>query len=192
MTGLRKQDLYVTPEDYLAAERISETKHEYLAGVIYAVASGSRGYNQIARNILTELALQLRGKKCEPFGSDMRLRINNAGARYYYYPDVTVDCSASTKDEVDQPSVIFEVLAPDTERYDRGEKLLNYQTIPTVAAVVLVDQFRAVITTYRRGAEGSWDMEFIGDLEETLELPEIGCSLPLRRIYERVMPVMPA
>ena len=49
----------------------------------------------------------------------MRLRIRKPGATFYYYPDMTVDCSGSKDDEIDQPSVIFEVPSPDTERGDR-------------------------------------------------------------------------
>src|SRR5438128_5694108 len=105
MTALRKEDYYITPETYLAAERISERKHEYVAGAVHAMAGASRRHNLIAINILTELANQLRGKKCAPFSSDMRLRIHEAAASFYYYPDVTVDCTGSEQNEVTEPTV---------------------------------------------------------------------------------------
>src|SRR5688572_18512025 len=107
--SLRKQDLYATPEEYLSAERISETKHEYLAGVIYAMAGASREHNLVAGNVFGEVRNQLRGKKCIPFGSDMRLRIRKPGHTFYYYPDVAVDCSGKNAQEIEEPSVIFEV-----------------------------------------------------------------------------------
>src|ERR1051325_10938447 len=119
---LRHDDLYVTPEEYLTAERISETKHEYLAGIVYAMAGASRAHNQIAGNIYRQIGNQLEGKGCAPFGSDMRVRIPKPGASFYYYPDVTVDCSGSKDDEIDQPTMIFEILSPETERADRGDK----------------------------------------------------------------------
>src|SRR6478735_9579138 len=103
MTVLRKEDIYLTPEEYLAGERVSQTKHEYLAGMVYAMAGASAAHNRIARNILVELTVQLRGKRCEPFGSDMRLRIRNRRATFYYYPDVAVDCSADIGNELEQP-----------------------------------------------------------------------------------------
>ena len=40
-TALREQDYYVKPEDYLAAERIAETRHEYVAGKVHAMAGAS-------------------------------------------------------------------------------------------------------------------------------------------------------
>lgn len=187
MTALRKEDLYLTPEEYLAGERVSQTKHEYLAGVVYAMAGASGAHNRIARNILVELSIQLRGKQCEPFGSDMRLRIRNPRATFYYYPDVIVDCSGEVLNEVEKPTVIFEVLSPDTERSDRGDKLVNYQNLPSMRVYILVDQYKAAVTVFRRGEGDAWDMAVLGSINDTLELPEIGCSLSLRAMYERVL-----
>ncbi len=184
--ALRKNDIYLSPEEYLAAERLSPTKNEFLAGVVYAMAGASRSHNQVGRNILSELTVQLRGKSCEPFGGDMRLRVRKPGATFYYYPDVTVDCSGSKDDEVDQPSVIFEVLSPATDRGDRGDKLVNYQSLPSMRVYALVDQFRMSVTVYRRGEGEAWTREFFSDAEATVDLPEIGCALTLRAIYDRV------
>ena len=184
--ALRKESIYSTPEEYLCGERVSQTKHEYLAGMIYAMAGASREHNQVARNILAELTGHLRGKPCEPFGSDMRLRIRRVDHSFYYYPDVTVDCSGENVQEIEAPSVIFEVLSPDTERADRGDKLVNYQSLPSMRVYVLVDQYKTAVTVFRRGAGDAWAMEFLGDMAATLELPEIGCALPLAAIYERL------
>ena len=80
--------------------------------------------------------------------------------------------------------MIFEVLSPDTERVDRGEKRLNYQTLPSLEAYCLVDQFRVAVTVYRRTADG-WTSEFMSEKTDTLRLSCIGCELPLAAIYER-------
>ena len=184
--ALRKADIYLTPEEYLSGEMISGTKHEYLAGIIYAMAGASRSHNLVAGNLLIELGIQLRGKRCVPFGSDMRLRIHKPGATFYYYPDVTVDCSDSKDDEIDQPTVIFEVLSPSTDRGDRGDKLVNYQSLASMRVYALVDQFRMAVTVYRRGEGDAWTREFFSDADEKVDLPEIGCALTLRTIYDRV------
>lgn len=182
---LRTEDYYITPEEYLASERISQTKHEYLAGVVYAMAGASRGHNRIVGNIARELSSQLRGKPCEAFSSDMRLTIQNGSTEFYYYPDVVVDCSGSTRNMVEEPTVVVEVLSPDTERVDRGEKLNNYQNLPSLKAYVLVDQFHAAVTVYRREGD-NWCMDFFGEKNAVIELPSIGCALPLSAIYERM------
>lgn len=179
---------HVTPEEYLAAEEMSETKHEYLAGAVLDRPYDGRAHNQIATNIAGELWHQLRDTPCVTFGSNQRVRILNQGMTFYYYPDVTVDCSGSREDQVVAPTVLFEVLSPRTDRADRGDKLLNYQSIPSLRVYVLVEQARYALTVYRRGENGVWSMEVVGDPRGSLELPEIGCSLPLAEIYDRVLP----
>ena len=180
------EDYYVTEEDYLAAEEVSEVRHEYLAGAVYAMAGASRPHNRIASNLIRELGNQLRGKRCEAFSTDLKLRIRKAPqVTFYYYPDVVVDCSGSDSDFVETPTVIFEILSEGTARTDRGEKLSNYQSLASLEVYVIVDQFRPAVTMYRRSAD-SWVMEWYSRLEEMIELPEIECSLPLAAIYERM------
>src|SRR5437870_2613110 len=108
-TVLRKEAYYITPEDYLAAERIAETRHEYVAGMVHAMAGASWRHNIIVGNIFLALGNQLRGKRCIPFATDMRLRIQESAATFYYYPDVMVDCTGLEQNAVTDPTVIFEV-----------------------------------------------------------------------------------
>lgn len=183
--ALRTDSYYLTPEEYLAGEIVSQTKHEYLAGVVYAMAGASIDHNIIAGNILRELGNQLQGKRCTPLAMDVRLRIRSGPATFYYYPDVMVDCRSTDKMFVEEPSVIFEVLSPDTERTDRAEKLRNYQGIPSVNLYGLVDQFHVAVTFYRRIGEG-WEMVFLTERTDVIEMPDIGCSLSLAAIYDRM------
>ncbi len=177
---------YFTVEDYLAGERLSQEKHEYLAGAIYAMAGTSVGHDRIAGNIYAEVRQQLRGKACEVFSSDVKVRIRKDAADFFYYPDVTVDCSAAGNASLfaGEPRVLFEVLSPDTERIDRGEKLRNYQAIESLELYALVDQFHVAITVYRRTAAGS-TMEFLTEKSDTLVTPSIECTLTLAAVYER-------
>ena len=126
--ALRKSD-YVSPEEYLTGEELSEDKHEYLNGVVYMMAGASAGHDRIAANIMRHLGNALSGKPCEAFTSDTRVRVRPGEGEFYYYPDATVDCSGRANDSkyAESPRVIFEVLSPATERTDRVEKLQNYQ-----------------------------------------------------------------
>lgn len=178
---------YISAEEYLAGERVSQQKHEYLAGVIYAMAGTSIGHDRIANNLLGELRNQLRGgHRCEAFSSDVKVRIRSNGAEFYYYPDVKVDCGGAGDSSLfaEEPRVMFEVMSPDTERIDRGEKLANYQALPSLEVYALVDQFHIAVSAYRRSASG-WKMEFLTDKDHVLDLPGIGCALPLAAMYER-------
>lgn len=179
-------DYYQSAEDYLGAERLSDQKHEYLAGVIYAMAGASLEHDLLAGNIYSELRQQLRQPGCNVFSSDVKTRIRRNAAEFYYYPDVTVDCSGRGGSSyfLEDARVIFEVLSPDTERIDRGEKLSNYQSLASLGAYVLVDQFHLAVTAYRRSGEG-WAQQFLTDKESVLELPQIDCLLPLTAIYAR-------
>ncbi|HSH38683.1 MAG TPA: Uma2 family endonuclease [Chthoniobacterales bacterium] len=75
---------------------MSQQKHEYLAGVSYATAGTTIQHDIIAGNILGELRNQLRRGKCLVLSSDVKVRIENNGAEFSYYPDVTVDCGSPT------------------------------------------------------------------------------------------------
>ncbi len=187
-TSLRIEDYYISPDDYLAAERVSDTRHEYVAGKIYAMAGASVWHERICANITGELRAQLRGKRCEAFGSNIRVRIENPGmAEFYYYPDAMVECSGLPNGThyAEEPVVIFEVLSPETERIDLGEKLAHYRSLPSVRVYAVVNQHNPAVTIYRRRGE-TWEMEFLGRTDGTLELPEIGCRLPMAAIYDRM------
>jgi len=177
---------YSTVDEYLAAERVSEQKHEYLAGVIYAMSGTTISHERIATNISSSLRDQLRGKACEVFSSNVKVRIRTRDAEFYYYPDATVDCGRPAGDSLyaDEPRVIFEIMSRESGRVDRGEKFRNYQLLPSLDTYVLIDQFQIAVTVYRRTGAG-WARDFLTDEKAVLDLPSIACTLPLATLYER-------
>jgi Uma2 family endonuclease len=187
MGSAPRADYFVSVEDYLDGERIADQKHEYLAGAIHAMAGTTIDHDRIAVNIVIALSTQLRGRPCEVFSSDIKVRIQRDAATFFYYPDVTVDCSGPRDGSavyLEEPRVIFEVLSPGTERVGRGEKRLNYQALPSLETYVLVDQTRLAVSVYRRTPEG-WTFDLLTEPADVLELPEVECRLPLAGIYER-------
>lgn len=187
-TALRLEDVYITPEEYLAGERISQTRHEYFAGAIRGMAGATANHARVVQNLAFHLGGQLRGGPCEVFTQDIKVNIRTVSEEFYYYPDVVVDCSRAPGRSLfaPEPKVIFEVSSLETEQVDRGEKRASYCTLPSLQVYVLVRQSDAALLIYRRaGAE--WNLEFLSELDSTLSLPEIGCALPLRAIYERVV-----
>ena len=186
MTTLEHPGYLKTAEEYLAAERVAEQKHEYLAGSVCAMAGTTWDHERIAMNISGELRAQLRGKPCEVAASNIKVRIRKDAAQFFYYPDVTVDCGSAAGDSLfaEEPRVIFEILSPETERIDRVEKLYNYQTLPSLLVYVLVDQLRLAVTAYCC-TNDDWTVELLTRKEDILKLPEIECSLAMTAIYER-------
>ena len=184
MPGAKKLNL-VSEQDYLASELKSQVKHEYLGGVVYAMAGARNRHNRIAVNILGALFGRLRGKPCQPCDSDTKIRVRMPRHTRYYYPDVSVVCEPNPEFDSfeDQPRVIIEVLSKGTRRIDEGEKKDAYLTIPSLAAYVLVEQSTPTVVVFRR-----MDQEFVPELYEgtdaIIPLPEIGVDLPLADIYQ--------
>jgi Uma2 family endonuclease len=116
----------VSPEEYLAWERLAETKSEYLGGYVMALSGASRRHNYVTLNIAADLHQQLRDRPCDVFTVDMRVKISETGD--YTYPDVVVACGDVQFEDAEldtllTPTVVIEVLSPSTERNDRGLKL---------------------------------------------------------------------
>ena len=177
----------ISAEDYLAGELVSPVKHEYLGGVVHAMAGARNVHNDIAMNIGGRLHALLRGKRCRPCNSDTKIRVRLPTHDRFYYPDVSVVCQPNPPLDSfqDNPVVIFEVLSKGTRRTDDGEKKDAYVTIPSLQVYVLVEQETAMIVAYRRTEQG-FVRETHEGLEAILPLPEIAAELPLSEIYEAV------
>ena len=176
----------LTWEQYEQAELKSEIRHEFANGRVFAMAGGTRNHNRIALNTATSLQQQLRGKKCEAFMADVKLRIDLHREHFGYYPDVMVVCDPADRSRlhVTRPAVVFEVLSKSTERIDRREKLLAYQAVESLQVYVLIEQTHPQATIYRRSSR--WQSEVVNGLDAVIDLPEIDVQMPLSVIYERV------
>jgi Uma2 family endonuclease len=176
----------ISAEEYLEGERVSEIRHEYVIGHVYAMAGASDDHNRIAGNTLAELRSALRGKRCEAFLNDMKVKIPPVFAEAFYYPDVMVACDPSDNAGYyrERPTIIFEVLSPETERTDQREKAIAYSAIPSLTTYILAEQDRLALTVLRR-AESGWRSEALQGPCAILKLPDIGVEIPLERIYER-------
>ncbi len=179
----------VTVEEYLALERDSETRHEYLGGEIFAMSGASREHNLIGTNIVGAFHPQLKRHGCEQYANDMRVWIPSAGL--YTYPDVVVVCDPPRFEDDERetllnPTLIVEVLSRSTEDYDRGRKFAYYRSIPSLQVYVLVAQDRAHVEVFTRQPDDRWVLWETDDLDATLELPEIGATLKVAEIYDRV------
>ncbi len=177
----------LTIEDYLAFERQSEIRHDYLDGEVFAMTGASRAHNLIAGNIFGEIWSQLRRRPCEAYKEGMRVR---TPAGLFTYPDVAVVCGDPRFDDTHfdtllNPTLLVEVLSPSTEAYDRRTKAIQYRSIPSLSEVILVAQDQIRIEHYARQGD-DWLRQDLDDLEQRLEMPAIGCTLLLGDVYERV------
>ena len=182
----------VSVDDYLAGEQVSQTKHEFLGGVIYAIAGARNLHNLIATNLTGSLHAQLRGKGgkgCRPYNSDTKIRIHFPTHVRFYYPDASVICDPNSPDDSfqDRPALIAEVLSRATRRTDEGEKRDAYLSISSLGVYLLMEQEAAVVTVYRRDKEqGGFVCKVHKGIEAAIPLPEMDTELPLAQIYEDV------
>ena len=185
MSAIAKPSDWISPEEYIEGELRSEIRHEYVDGRVYGMAGASIDHNRIAGNLFGELRSSLRGRGCEAFIHDVKVKIRLEDAEVFYYPDVIVVCDPTEKAKYyrERPAIIFEVLSPDTERIDRGEKAVAYRHIPDIALYVLVEQRRMAITCLRPDARG-WQSQTIEGKDAILKLDRIGVEIPLHVIYE--------
>lgn len=177
----------VSIADYLAGEAVSDIKHDYVDGAVFAIAGGTVRHNRIASNTLGACHAQLRGKPCRPFNSDMKIRIRMRDHTRFYYPDLSIICQSNEDgdDFQDQPVVIIEVLSESTRRIDQGEKKDAYLSIPSLSAYVLIEQEHVAAVVYRRGSSG-FEREIYEGVQASIPLPEIGADLLLSKVYEGV------
>jgi Uma2 family endonuclease len=126
MAHALKYDL-IPLEEYLAGERDTDTRHEYVNGLIYAMAGASETHNTIAGSLYALIETNLKDG-CRAWQSDMKVVIHNKGQRFGYYPDIMAACGENTDDPYvrTNPVLIVEVLSDSTERTDLKEKFDNY------------------------------------------------------------------
>jgi Uma2 family endonuclease len=180
---------YLTPEEYLALERQAQTKSEYLRGAVYAMAGASFAHTMIASNTLVSLASQLKRRMCTAHSSDLRVNVRATG--FYAYPDIVVVCGRPQfedhhRDTLLNPTVIFEILSPSTEGYDRGDKFAHYRRLESLSDYILVSQRRPLVEHFTRQPDDSWLLKSYEGVEAVLPIPSIGCELPLADIYDKV------
>jgi len=176
-------EIHHTYAEYLALEASSNVKHEFLGGQIYAMAGGTPEHAALAAAVIGLLFPQLRGRGCRTYDADLRVRTRSGLATY---PDVTVICGPTERDETDpqavtNPALIVEVLSRSTEEYDAGDKFEHYKTLPSLRQYVLVSHREPSLDVWTLGDSG-WRRVILraGEIAEL----SIGARLDVRELYE--------
>ena len=185
MRAIIAQQTY-TVEEYLAMERSSlEGKCEFVDGQITPMMGGNRLHNIINVNIASELSNQLKGRPCETYANDMRVKA--VEAKGYHYPDIVVVCGKPEfedghLDTLLNPTVLVEILSSSTEAYDRGGKFAAYRNIQSLHEYLLVSQEEAYIERYVRQGE-AWVLTETAGLDGSVNVDAIGCVLAMNEVY---------
>ncbi len=181
--ALRKPNR-VTFDEYLVFEETSETRHELINGVLFAMSGGTDRHNLITGNLFLQIAGPLLGK-CQTFQGQMKLKLDHATDVDGYYPDIMVSCAPTDRERLyrKEPVLLIEAPSPSTEALDRGGKFGNYVQIPSVQEYLLVAQDVPQVEIMRR--RNAWRPEFLF-MDDTLVLESVGLSIPLTAIYQTI------
>ena len=174
--------------DYLALERSTALRYEWVDGVAYAMAGGSPAHSLLCSRILVELARILGEGPCNACTSDLKIRPRKI--RFASYADVAVVCGEVETHEDDpnailNPTVLVEVLSDSTESWDRTGKFKRYRKLETLRDYVLVSQHERSVEVYSRGASGVWELREAGE-GESAPLSAFPDGLDVDRVYRGV------
>ena len=177
-----------TPAEYFAIEAVAEEKSNYLDGRIFRTMTATGNEERrdhICLNIRDALQT-LSGETLYKVSKAPRMgepenALNSQGAA-----DVAIYRAPS------RPLVVFDVISPNTEAAVRGSKASLHRKRESVQQLVIVGQQLPEIEVYLRRPDECWSVQYMVGLNETLEMPFIGMSLPFKEIYKRVQfPVEP-
>lgn len=179
---------YTSYAAYLAMERDSNLRYQWLDGQVFAMAGGTIAHGLLGAAVIAELRGLASRCGCVVGSSDLKLRVRATGLATY--ADGVVICGRAEVDPddhnaVNNPSVLVEVLSDGTEGYDRGEKFEHYQRIEALREYVLVSQRKRRIEVYTRAEGGSWTLTAAGAGERVV-IASLGGSLAVDRVYDGV------
>lgn len=180
---------FISETEYLEIERKAEFKSEYYKGEIFATAGAAKEHNKIVAALIGELYAFLKGKGCDVFPSDLRMYNQDNGL--YTYPDVTIVCGKEEylDDKFDtllNPTVIFEVLSPSTEDYDRETKFKLYRSISSLKNYVIISSTGYSAEVYTRVEGDKWILLTTKNNDLSITISGIDYEMVLADVYAQV------
>lgn len=177
-----------TWDAYVDWESGQPIRYELVDGQVHAMGGGTLAHDVIANNLRRELATQLRGGRCRPYGPDVKLATGTGNGRY---PDALIDCGRFVPSalQAPEPAAVFEVLSKSTAWIDQNLKLRDYDATPTIRHYVLISQDEPRVMVYARAEDGRLDFRgamLLTGIQETVVLPGVAVSLSLAALYEGI------
>ncbi|AXE20864.1 Uma2 family endonuclease [Runella rosea] len=186
----RSNKIY-THEEYLRFEEKAQHKNEFYKGLINPIAGAKATHNEISANVVSTLKNGVRPLKTiyRVYTSDQKIRIETEDTTVY--PDALVICEKpefwnGREDVIVNPFVIVEVLSKSTQNYDRGEKFMLYQRLPSLKEYVVVEQHTALVESWYQIEENTWQKTAAHGVESNLSLRSLGITLRLEDVYEHI------
>lgn len=179
----------ITESEYLAREEVSEIRHEYYRGEVFAMAGGTPEHNRIKDNLAGELYMRFGEGECQSFTSDQRVKVD--ASTLYTYPDIAIVCgqpefARSDRNALTNPQVIIEVLSPATELYDRTTKFEHYKKFVSLKEYLLIAQDKQFVESYQRQSDDTWVYKTFSESSIELLFATLPIRVPMAKLYARV------
>jgi len=170
----------MTLMEFLDWEGLQEMRYEFDGFQPLAITGGTYQHDRISINLTASLLTRLRGKPCQPHGSNLKIEVMGS----IRYPDAFVTCGPIDLDSTvaRDPVVVFEVLSRGTAQTDRIVKNREYASTASIQRYVMLEQTQIAATMFERLGD-DWIGHLL-DADAVLQMPEIGIELPLAELYE--------
>ncbi len=179
----------MTVDAFLDWQAVQDIRCELVDGRPMAMTGASFAHDLVVGNLAFALRRQLhaRSSKCKVFSADIGFVTGPATLRR---PDLAVYCPPFDRaaSKSDQPKLVVEVLSRSTEHVDQFMKLDEYRAVPSLDTIMILEPERIDVGVWQRGGDGSWQhVRHKGDLDVTLTVPGLGCTIALRDVYDDVV-----
>lgn len=176
----------VSVEAYLDLDAASQQRLELFRGHVYTMMSASGTHVVVQANLARMCGNALRGKERRFLGENAKVVVERSGSGYH--PDGTIVCPLRFSNEkarvVENPRVVFEILSPGTERFDRRDKFDDYALVPSIQEIVLIETDLARVEVHERREDGWLRRVYLTGTAALI--PSIDVELPLAELYEDV------
>ena len=179
---------YRTPDDYLAAERQSATKNEFMNGRVIGRSGSNRWHNLIVSNAAVAIGSRIHGAKSDLYLGNMRVRLRN---NFICYPDIVVVNGEPTfadqnGDLLLNPTVVFEIISSATNTLDKTQKLEAFLAMDSIRECILVKEDEMRIEHYAKQNAKQWIYKIYNERDDVLSMESINCKVSLSEIYAQI------
>jgi len=179
-----------TVEEYLLREQEAGERIEYYDGKLKHMPGGTINHGRIIRNLIGEFYnFTAKNPHYEVFSSDIKVYLPKYN--FYLYPDAIVVAGEALKLEeeaqaITNPLLIIEVLSKSTQKYDRGQKFIEYQSLPSFKEYVLIHQDKPEAMLFFREEPDVWRSSEVNGMNEKIHFRSINVDLLMKTIFHKV------
>jgi len=177
-----------TVDDYLASERQSGSKNEFVNGKVIGRSGSNRWHNLIVSNVAIGIGSRLHGHKCEIYIANIRVKLENNSI---CYPDVAIvngepGFTDNRLDLLLNPTVIVEVTSNDMHASAKTTKLESFLAMSSIKECMMIREDEMRIEHYSKQNPKQWLYKIYNERDDVISLDSINCKISLQEIYSQV------